>query len=182
MLKITEESFLKELSENDISIDEINILLVNKLTEKCLKIATAESCTGGLISKKITEIPGASAVFDCGICSYSNEIKYKILGVDENVLNTLGAVSSETAIQMAQGVRQLADSYIGVSTTGIAGPAGGTAEKPVGLVYIGVSMPGKAYSIKALFAENKINNREKIRNLAAAYAMYIVYKEIKNTI
>ncbi len=182
MLVVTEESFFKELLENNININNIPDMLVDFLKEHGMKIATAESCTGGLISKKITDISGASDVFDCGVCSYSNEIKSKILGVDKNVLNTLGAVSSETAIQMAQGVRKLADSYIGVSTTGIAGPTGGTAEKPVGLVYIGVAIENNSYAVKTLLAENKTNNRDKIRQLAASCALYVVYKQIINTI
>ncbi len=179
MLTVTEESFLKELKECNIDFDNINKLLVEKLAKQNLKIATAESCTGGLISKKITEVSGSSAVFDCGVCSYSNNIKSKVLGVNENTLAVLGAVSAETAMQMANGVRKLAESFVGVSTTGIAGPTGGTAEKPVGLVYIGLSTAEKSFAVKALFAgKNGLNNRERVRELSANYAMYIAYKEI----
>ena len=92
----------------------------------------------------------------------------------------MGAVSEETAVEMAQGVRELANSCIGVSTTGIAGPTGGTPQKPVGLVYIGVSTKDKAYAVKALLCENKANNREKVRELAAAAAMYLAYKEVNS--
>ena len=147
-----------------------------------MKIATAESCTGGFISKKITEVSGSSAVFDCGVCSYSNDIKAKVLGVNKDVLDTLGAVSEETAKQMALGVKNLAQSHIGVSTTGIAGPTGETAEKPVGLVYIGVSTSKKLFAVKALFSEDKKNSRERVRELSTVYAMYIVYKVITNDI
>ena len=143
-----------------------------------MKIATAESCTGGLISKKITEVSGSSAVFDCGVCSYSNEIKSKVLGVDKAVLDTLGAVSAETAMQMAKGVRLLANSDIAVSTTGIAGPTGATPQKPVGLVYIGLSTAQGDIAVKALLAENKTNTRERVRELAAATALYLAYKNI----
>lgn len=182
MIIVTEKSFLNELKECNIDFNNINRLLVDTLAKQNIKIATAESCTGGLISKKITEVSGSSAVFDCGVCSYSNGIKAKVLGVDENTLATLGAVSAETAVQMANGVRKLAESFVGVSTTGIAGPTGGTVEKPVGLVYIGVSTAQNSYAVKALFAENKTNSRERVRELATGYAMYIVYKEILNTI
>lgn len=177
---ITEESFLKELEENNIEFSSINELLVKTLAEKNIKLATAESCTGGLISKKITEVSGSSAVFDCGVCSYSNQIKNKVLGVENSVLDTLGAVSAETAMQMAKGVRLLADSDIAVSTTGIAGPTGGTATKPVGLVYIGISTSEREFAVKTLLAENKTNTRARVRELATACASYLVYKNICN--
>ncbi len=175
---ITEESFLKELEENGIEFCNINKLLVKALVENNMKIATAESCTGGLISKNITEVSGSSAVFDCGVCSYSNDIKNKVLGVNKNTLDTLGAVSAETAIQMANGVRLLSASDIAISTTGIAGPTGGTATKPVGLVYIGFSTTNKNFAVKALLAQNKTNSRKRVRELASAYAMYLAYKEL----
>ena len=140
-------------------------------------VGTAESCTGGLISKKITDISGSSAVFDCGICSYSNGIKEKLLGVDKNVLDTLGAVSEETALQMAEGIKTVSQSNIAVSTTGIAGPTGGTENKPVGLVYIGVAKKdGGCFAVKALFGEK--NERSRIRELAADCALYLAYKEL----
>ena len=175
---ITEESLLKELEQNSISLNSINELVVKALAENNMKIATAESCTGGMISKRITEVSGSSAVFDCGVCSYSNEIKNKILGVDKAVLDTLGAVSVETAIQMAKGVRLLSGSDIAVATTGIAGPTGGTPQKPVGLVFIGVSTKKGDMAVKALLAENKTNTRERVRELATACALYLAYKEI----
>lgn len=175
---VTEESFLKELEENNVEFSNINQLLVKALAENNMKIATAESCTGGLISKNITEVSGSSDVFDCGICSYSNDIKSKVLGVDKNTLETLGAVSAETAMHMAKGVRLLSDSDMAISTTGIAGPTGSTDTKPVGLVYIGLSTPAKEIAVKALLAQNKTNNRARVRELAAVYAMYFAYKEI----
>lgn len=180
ILTMTEEVLLKELEENKIDFNSINRLLVKVLTERNMKVAAAESCTGGLISKKITDIAGSSAVFDCGVCSYSNDIKTKVLGVEKSVLDTLGAVSAKTAKQMAKGVRLLANSNIAVSTTGIAGPTGESDTKPVGLVYIGISTPECDIAVKTLLAENKNNNRERIRELAAACAMYLVYKNICN--
>lgn len=178
ILTITEESLLKELEESNIDLNSIHELVVKALAENNMKISTAESCTGGLISKKITEVSGSSAVFDCGVCSYSNEIKNKVLGVDKAVLDTLGAVSAETAKQMAKGVRLLSNSDIAVSTTGIAGPTGATPQKPVGLVYIGLSTAQGDIAVKALLAENKINTRERVRELAAATALYLAYKNI----
>lgn len=178
ILTITEESLLKELEQSNIDLNSINELVVKVLAENNMKIATAESCTGGLISKKITEVSGSSAVFDCGVCSYSNEIKNKVLGVDKAVLDTLGAVSAETAKQMAKGVRLLANSDIAVSTTGIAGPTGATPQKPVGLVYIGLSTAQGDIAVKALLAENKNNTRERVRELATAGALYLAYKNI----
>ena len=157
--------------------------LLNNLKELFLKhnltVSSAESCTGGLVSKKITDISGSSAVFDCGICSYSNGIKEKLLGVEKNVLDTLGAVSAETAVQMARGVKAVSGSDIAVSTTGIAGPSGGTEEKPVGLVYIGVACRnGSCFAVRALLNESGNNDRSRIRELAADCALYLAYKEI----
>ena len=113
-------------------------ILVDLLISKKLKIATAESCTGGLLAKTITDTSGASAVFDMVIVSYANEIKNKFLNVPNEVLNTVGAVSSETAEAMARGIVEAATADIGVGITGIAGPTGGTPEKPVGLVYYSI--------------------------------------------
>lgn len=112
--------------------------LIKILCDRNLKIATAESCTGGLLAKKITDVSGSSKVFDMGIVTYANRIKNQFLEVPNEVLETVGAVSEETARQMAIGVTNLAKADIGVGITGIAGPTGGTPEKPVGLVYFSV--------------------------------------------
>lgn len=111
------------------------------LTRERLTIATAESCTGGLVSHRITTIPGSSAYFLGGIVSYGNEVKMSLLGVPQDVLTRVGAVSAECALAMAQGARARIGADIGVSTTGIAGPSGATPTKPVGLVYIACSTP-----------------------------------------
>lgn len=113
--------------------------VVEMLKERGLKLATAESCTGGLIGKRITNISGASSVFDCGIISYSNEIKHKILGVNEDDLKKYGAVSEQVAKQMATGVLELSGADIAVSVTGIAGPLSDGTNKPVGLSYIALA-------------------------------------------
>ena len=140
-------------------------------SEKRLKAATAESCTGGLVSKRITEVAGASQVFDCGICSYANQIKERVLGVSHETLEALGAVSRETAAQMAAGVRKLAQADIGVSTTGIAGPDGGTEEKPVGLVYVGVDSENYTTVLECRLSRGYDNERELIRYLASSHAL-----------
>jgi PncC family amidohydrolase len=156
--------------------------LVELLAEHNLKVATAESCTGGMISQKITNVSGASLVFDCGICSYSNEIKNKILGVNKETLNTVGAVSQETATQMAEGVKKLANSDLGLATTGIAGPTGGTAEKPVGLVYIGVTFKGNTTIYRAELCNNKIHTRQQVRDMASQLALAFGIKMITESL
>ena len=139
--------------------------IVSLLKNKGLKLATAESCTGGLLAKRITDIPGSSEIFDMGIVSYANRIKHAYLGVPDEVLNTLGAVSKETAEYMSKGVCIAADADIAAATTGIAGPGGGTETKPVGLVYISVYLrDGDRHITKKL---NLSGTREEIRNMTA---------------
>ena len=110
--------------------------MIEKLISKGLKIATAESCTGGLLAASITNEPGSSDCFDMGVVTYSNQSKMQLLGVKVQTLHEFGAVSSQTALEMSMGIKKLAGVDIGVSVTGIAGPGGGTDGKPVGLVYI----------------------------------------------
>jgi len=112
--------------------------LVKLLLEKDLKIATAESCTGGLLAKKITDVSGSSRIFEMGLVAYANRIKEEFLGVPGNILEEKGAVSRETAEAMARGIAKISNADIGVGITGIAGPTGGTPEKPVGLVYFSI--------------------------------------------
>lgn len=119
--------------------------VVGMLKEHHLKVATAESCTGGLIAKRITDVPGASEVFECGIISYANGIKHKVLGVSEDNLNKYGAVSEPVAKQMAQGALKVSGADIAVSVTGIAGPDSDSTGKPVGLVYIGLADKGNVW-------------------------------------
>lgn len=111
------------------------------LLERKMTIAVAESCTGGLVSDEITNIPGSSAYFDRGIAAYSNASKREVLGVKDETLRAYGAVSRETAIAMAEGVKRISKAAIGVGVTGIAGPGGGTPEKPVGTVHIAIAAP-----------------------------------------
>jgi len=109
------------------------------MTEKKLTIAVAESCTGGLIADRLTDVSGSSVYFERGLVTYSNEAKIQLLGVPADILEKHGAVSEETARAMAEGVRKLAGTNLGLSSTGIAGPTGGTKEKPVGTVYIALT-------------------------------------------
>ena len=113
--------------------------LVEVLKARAITLATAESCTGGLLGKSITDVSGSSAVYPGGVISYCNRIKHEILGVDQNDLDTLGPVSATVAQQMAEGVRRVIGSDLGVSVTGIAGPNSDETGRPVGLVYIGAS-------------------------------------------
>ena len=167
---------LSLLEQENITIEELPRLLVETLIKKKHRIASAESCTGGMISAAITSVSGASGVFDCGVCSYANFIKSKIVGVREDTLATYGAVSEKTAMEMARGVRVMSGADIGISTTGIAGPLGGTPYKPVGLVYIGVSTAQGLKAEKMLLGEGDAD-RQTIRELATAAALYFALKE-----
>lgn len=139
--------------------------LASILTERKMTLSLAESCTGGLISEYITSLPGASAFFLGSVVTYSNESKTKILGVPADVIRKHGAVSSETAGHMAKGALNVFHSSIAASVTGIAGPSGGTPEKPVGTVFIAVRNADTIKVRKDLF----IGSRDEIR-LAAAHA------------
>ena len=157
-------------------MSEINQILVKELKKRNLKIASAESLTGGLISKKITEISGASEIFECGICSYSNQIKNQILGVRKETLEKFTEYSEQTAEEMAEGVRKLAKADIGIATTGIAGPTGGTEEKPVGTVYIGISSTLGTWAVKFDLGAESRNDRETIREISAIKALELALK------
>lgn len=146
------------------------------LTEKKLTIAAAESCTGGMLSSRITDVSGSSVYFIGSMITYSYESKVKFLDVKDETLKQFGAVSEETAKQMAEGVRKKFNTDIGISTTGIAGPAGGTDEKPVGLVYIGYSDKNKTFASKFLFG----NFRERNKKRASQMALEIIRKELLN--
>ena len=137
------------------------------LKEKGLTLATAESCTGGLLSKMMTDLPGVSEVFLGGVCAYQNEIKEKLLFVPHEILESKGAVSEECAAAMAEGARVALGADIGVGITGIAGPGGGTEEKPVGTVYVAVSNGEETRVVKS----RGHRDRGTIRNMAALTAL-----------
>lgn len=176
MITLTDIDIIQLLRKNNLNADTLQEDVVAKLIENNFTLATAESCTGGLISERITRVSGSSEVFGCGICSYANEIKSKVLGVHEETLAVLGAVSGETAIQMAEGVRKLSNADIAVSTTGIAGPTGGTPEKPVGLVYMGVSTAKKSYAIKLMIGNANANfpSRNYVRKLTSDAVLFTI--------
>jgi len=159
-----------------IDVGNLETAVVMKLKEKKLTVATAESCTGGLVSKQITNVSGSSEVFSCGICAYGNDIKMKLLGVTENTLEKYGAVSAETAKEMAAGARKISGADIGISVTGIAGPEGGTEEKPVGLVYIGIDSKGLRETVKLTLSRGHQDERDLIRYTAALHALYSILR------
>ncbi len=142
--------------EGDTTVSEV---VCKRLIKNNITVAVSESCTGGLLSTAFTDIPGISQIFVEGAVTYSNDAKMRRLGVKKETLYKYGAVSAETAAEMAEGIAKSAGTDIGISTTGIAGPGGGTPEKPVGLVYIGLYIKGKVITKKLGFN----GNREKVR-------------------
>jgi competence/damage-inducible protein CinA-like protein len=145
------------------------------LIERKIGVATAESCTGGLVAEKLTRVPGISAVFERGYVTYSNRAKTELLGVDAALIAARGAVSAEVAEAMARGAAEGAGTRLAVSVTGIAGPDGGTAEKPVGLVWFGLSIDGKASSVERRFV---VRSRELIREFAANTALDLLRRNL----
>ena len=135
--------------------------LIRLLIKKKLKISFAESCTGGLLSSSITAINGASKVFNLGLITYSNQAKIKILKVNNNIIKKYGAVSHECCSAMVKNLSRISKANINVSITGIAGPKGGTKQKPVGLVYIGIKKGKKVQINKCLFKSKKRSSIQK---------------------
>lgn len=130
------------------------------MTERGWTVACGESCTGGLLMHRFTNIPGSSAFFVGGVVAYSNSVKHSVLGVQENTLNVFGAVSEQVAAAMARGVRALVGAKIGVGITGIAGPDGGTADKPVGLTYISLVTADLSMTKRFIWTGERIPNKE----------------------
>ena len=152
------------MNDKKISIETI---VSEMLIEKNLTISIAESCTGGLVSSTLINYPGISSVFIEGCITYSNESKINRLGVNPDILKKYGAVSKEIAKEMAEGIARNFNTNVAISTTGIAGPGGGTSEKPVGLVYIGIYINGKTTVKKYLLN----GNRQEIRSMATENAI-----------
>ena len=146
------------------------------LTKKKLKISFVESCTGGLLASKLTSISGSSKVFDLGLITYSNQVKIKILKVNKNIIRKYGAVSHECCLAMVDNLSKISKANINVSITGIAGPKGGTKQKPVGLVYIGVKKGNKTQINKCLF---KSKNRSTIQKATVRKALDLVLRITK---
>jgi nicotinamide-nucleotide amidase len=150
-------------TDEDLPIEEV---IGKILTERKLKLAVAESCTGGLICHRITNIPGSSNYFERGVVSYSNESKIEILGVNPETIKNFGAVSEQTAIEMARGVRKISKADIGISTTGIMGPTGATETKPIGLVFVGYSDSEREFAKQFNFADNRVRNKDRTSQAA----------------
>lgn len=154
--------------------EELEEALGKLLTERHLTIAVAESCTGGLVADKITNVSGSSNYFERGVVTYSNKSKIELLGVPGELISAHGAVSREVAEAMAAGIRQRSQTSIGLSTTGIAGPTGGTPEKPVGLVWIGYADKDITFALKFNFGDNRVRNKER----AAQAALELVRRKL----
>ena len=146
-------------------------LLIKKLVKKKLKISFAESCTGGMLSSAITSISGASKVFNIGLITYSNQAKIKFLKVNKNIIEKYGAVSHECCFAMVKNLSKISKANINVSITGIAGPYGGTKQKPVGLVFIGIKKGNKIVIKKNLFNSK---NRKAIQKATVKKALQLV--------
>ena len=149
-------------------IQDTCVQLGNALIKRNLRIALAESCTGGLVCQHLTNIPGSSVWFDRGFITYSNESKMELLKVNQNTLSKFGAVSKETALEMALGALDASHADIALSITGIAGPSGGSIDKPVGTVFFAI-----AYQNKVVFNASKIfpGSRENIRESSCLFAL-----------
>ena len=150
--------------------------IVKLLKKKKLKISSAESCTGGLLSSSITSISGSSKVFTLGLVTYSNQSKIKILKVSKNIIKKHGAVSYETCITMVKNLNKISKTNISVSITGIAGPNGGTKQKPVGLVFIGIKKNNKTLVRKYFFQDKK---RIFIQKAAVKKALNLILTFVK---
>jgi nicotinamide-nucleotide amidase len=150
--------------------DELPELVVARLAERGERVALAESCTGGLLAELLTDVPGASAVLDLGVVAYANAMKERVLGVDGALLAAHGAVSEPVARAMAEGARRTAGATWGIGITGIAGPSGGTAEKPVGTVHLALAGPAGTEAVARLYR----GERARIRRQAAFEALNLL--------
>jgi PncC family amidohydrolase len=150
--------------------EQLEVTIGKLLRQQRLRLAVAESCTGGLVGHRVTNIPGSSDYFLGGIISYANEAKELLLGVGRETLEKYGAVSEETVREMARGARQALQAEVGLSISGIAGPGGGTAEKPVGLVWIGLSAPSGEQARRFLLT----GDRAEVKSQAAQAALQML--------
>lgn len=143
-------------------LDGLATMLIEKLRLSSQTVATAESCTGGLLAHNLTNVPGSSAVFLEGVVSYSNDAKVRLLGISEELIQTKGAVSAEVAQAMAEEIQKKSDAIFGLATTGFAGPSGGTEEKPVGTVFLAIAQKEKPTKVwKECFPGDRVSFKEK---------------------
>ena len=158
-----------------VDVQSLEQVVVEGLRKRGMTAALAESCTGGLIARRITSVPGASEVFGCGLVTYSNEMKMQLLGVSPETLAAHGAVSPEAAIEMARGARKVGHADVGVGVTGIAGPGGGTAQKPVGLFYAAISTPQGEQVIER---QRRNSTRERVQLYASSCALDLIRRTV----
>ena len=157
-------------------MDNLAQIVIEKAYRNEVKLATAESCTGGMVCAALTSISGSSTVVEGGFITYSNEMKVSAIGVSEKTIETHGAVSSQTAEEMAKGAKSAASADIAVSITGIAGPTGGSEEKPVGLVYFGLATNTDVKTDKKIFS----GERDDIRTSATEHALKLILEGIQD--
>lgn len=176
LIEPVEDMIRQRLGENIYGVDDdtLESVAAELLINKRLTISTAESCTGGLIASRLINYPGVSSVFMEGAVTYSNEAKMSCLGVKAETLEKYGAVSSQTAVEMAEGIARTAKTDVGISVTGIAGPGGGTHEKPVGLVYLGLYIKGSVKTMEL----NLSGDRQYIRNRTVVKALDWLRREL----
>jgi len=178
ILEDAKEKIEKIVSQNLYGYDDdiLEKVIGEILLRKKKTLSTAESCTSGLLAHRITNIPGSSLYFKGGVNAYSNEIKEKILKVKSETLKKYGAVSKETAFEMSKNVKEIFETNLSISITGIAGPTGGTPEKPVGLVFFGITSENITQTHKRTFLNR---DRSYIKEASANTAMFLLYKMIK---
>lgn len=167
----------KIYQENRKQLDNLVKNIVQLSCESRRTIATAESCTGGMLSQYITAVPGASQMFALGICTYTNVMKETVLHVPHEILKTYTAVSPQTAIAMVNGIAALSHADLCLSVTGYAGPSGGTAEMPVGTVFLGVAYHNTAFAVHLPFAQLGVHTRDAVR-LGTAVCAFGIAREI----
>jgi nicotinamide-nucleotide amidase len=179
LLEQTSQQVVSKLSKNVYATGTQNIeeVIGEKLRRRKLTLSTAESCTGGLLGNLITNVSGSSEYYMGGVVSYSNEAKIKILNVPEEIIRNYGAVSKECAYHMAENVKSLFETDFGISITGIAGPTGGTPQKPVGLVFIGIATKEVAYVFKRIFGGTRIE----IKMKSALESLYLLNLILEGT-
>ena len=154
----------------------LEVLVGELLLQRGLWLAVAESCTGGLIGHLLTNVPGSSAYYMGSVTAYANEAKARLLGVSWDTLEKYGAVSAETVVEMARGIRLALTADIGISVSGIAGPTGGTPDKPVGTVWIGLSTPKEEYARRYLWS----GDRQAIKKQSAQAALQLLVEHLQN--
>ena len=171
------EQLYKIIPDNIVGFEDASVqqLVHQMLTQRGQTLAVAESCTGGVIASRFTAMAGSSAYFLAGVVAYANEAKRDVLGVSYDDIMRYGAVSEQVARQMAEGVRRVTGADYAIATTGIAGPSGGSAEKPVGTVWMAVATPRRTIAMM----RNSGTDRGQIVNRASAYAIEMLYKELK---